>query len=182
MNIGYINPWPPRHTLEAQQARLKGDAYIEDRSGRVIDALIRSMRKGKVVMVVELGLLAPVTGRPSKRREALAERVEAIRQRGGHIMELATGHNTKTGQLPRMMIRASEFIATSGRVGGRREGAGRPGVELTPQERELAAGLWGNRRFGNDMERLSAIHKRIGKKLKRGWCWRYFGSPSGRTE
>lgn len=178
----YINPYPPRYSQQAQEALLKGDVYIEDRKGKKIDGLIRSVRKGSVVHLVELGLLAPVHGNPRKRRAVLAERVEAIRGRNGHIVEVATGHSSRYGQLPRMMIRAAEFIATSGRSSGNRDRPGRPGVELTAQERELAGALWTSRRFGNDEQRLAAIEKRIGKKLKRGWCWRYLGSPSGKTK
>ncbi len=173
----YINPFPPRFSQQAQEAQLGGDIYIEDKKGRQIDGLIRSVRKGSVVHVVELGLLAPITGNPRKRRAVLAQRVEAIRDRGGQIVEVATGHKSPR-QLPRMMIRAAEFIATSGRSSGNRDRPGRPGVELTAQEREIVEGLWTSRRFVNDAQRIEAIEKRIGKKLKRGWLWRYIGSPT----
>jgi hypothetical protein len=122
--------------------------------------------------------LAPVIGNPRKRRAILAERIEAIRGRGGHILEVATSHSSRNGQLPRMIIRAAEFIATSGRSSGNRDRPGRPGVQLTAQEREIVEGLWTSRRFANDMQRIDAIEKRIGKKLKRGWLWRYIGSPT----
>jgi hypothetical protein len=39
-------------------------------------------------------------------------------------------------------------------------------------------GLWTSRRFINDVQRLEAIEKRTGKKLTRGWLWRYIGSPT----
>ncbi len=147
----------------------------------MIDAMILSIRKGKTVEVLELGLLAPVIGRPAKRRAAMAARVEAIRKRGGHIVEVETGHRSRNGQLPRMMVRGSDFIAMSGRMGNKRGRAGRPGVALSDNEREIAMGIWTRKCFENDAQRLAAIERRLGKKLKRGWCWRYFGSPSGRT-
>ena len=175
----YCNPYPPRHSQAAQEAKLTGEVYVEDKTGRVIDALIRSVRKGTVVEVVEVGLLAPVKGRPSKRRNLMAERFEAIRHRGGIIVELATGHRS-VGKCARMILRGSEFIATSGRAGNKRGRSGHPGIVLTPHEREAVAGIWTSRRYANDDERLTAIEKRIGKRLKRGWCWTHFGSPSGR--
>ncbi len=179
----YCNPYPPRFSQAVQEARLSGDIYVEDKSGKVIDGLIMSIRKrGTIVQVLELGLLAPTFGKPRKRRTILTQRIEAILEKGAHIEEVATGHRSRYRQLPRMMIHAYEFIATSGRSSGNYDRPGRPGVVLTAQERELALALWTNRRYGNDVERITAIERRLGKKLKRGWLWHRFGSPTGRSD
>ena len=159
---------------------MTGEIYTEDRKGTVIDALIKSLRKGDVIQVLEMGLLAPTVGRPSTRREALADRVERIKARGASILEVSTGHTSRNGHLPRMMLRASEFIAHSGRV-RKSDKVGRRKLEdvleLTADQLERAEALWRSRKFSTDDERLNAIEARIGVKLKRGWCWGRWKSP-----
>ena len=171
----YCNPHP---RYREQESRLTGEIYTEDRKGTVIDALIKSLRKGDVIQVLEMGLLAPTVGRPTTRREALADRVERIKARGASILEVSTGHTSRNGHLPRMMLRASEFIAHSGRV-RKSDRAGRPKIAITPEQDELGEGLWRSRRFKTDKERLAAVNKRLGivPLLKRGWCWSRWGSP-----
>lgn len=176
----YCNPWPPRHSQQAQEAKLGGEVYVEDRTGRLIDALIHSVRKGTIVEVVEVGLLAPVKGSPRKRKALMAERVDAIKAKGGVIREVETGHQSNKGQCAKMIVRGAEFIANSGRAGGKQDNAGRPGIKLTPHERAVAEGIWTSRRYGNDDARIIEIEKRVGKRLKRGWLWTHFGSPNGR--
>ena len=173
----YCNPYPPRHSQAAQEAKLTGEIYVEDKTGKIIDALIRSVRKGTVVEVTEVGLLAPVKGRPSKRRELMAERFEAIRHRGGIIREIVTGEASNTGRYAKMILRGSEFIAKSGRAGGKRGKAGQPSIEVTPHEIAIMEGIWSSRRYNNDDERMVAIEKRTGRKFKRTWIWNKLGSP-----
>lgn len=175
----YNNPWKPRFSEQNQAAQLTGESYIENKTGKVIDALIRSIRKGTIVEVVEIGLLAPVNSSPAKRRKIMAERVEEIKERGGIILEKATGHRSDKGQLPRMMIRGSEFIASSGRVKNKCGRAGQPAITTTPHEDDIIDGIWHSRHYKNDKERLVAIEKRTGRKFKRTWLWNKCGSPSG---
>ena len=56
---------------------------------------------------------------------------------------------------------------------------GRPRLELTREQAEMAEALWRSRRFKTDKERLAAVNKRLGivPLLKRGWCWSRWGSP-----
>lgn len=164
----------------AQRNRLTGELYVEDKSGTVIDALIRSVRRGTVVEVVEVGLLAPIKGKPAKRRALMVDRVERIKKRGGSIIETETGSDTRKGHLPRMMVRGAEFVATSGRMGGKRGKAGQPAIVTTPHEDEIIGGIWHSRRYGNDDERIAAIQKRTGRKFKRSWLWGKYGSPHKR--
>lgn len=175
----YCNPWPPRFSEQAQAARLTGEVYVENKTGEVIDALIRSVRKGTVVEVVEVGLLAPIKGRPAKRRQLMADRFERIKKRGGSIIEVETGLDSRKGHTPRMMVRGAEFIATSGRMAGKRGRAGRTAIEIDPHMDDVIDGLWRSRRYKNDAKRLAAIEKRTGRKFKRSWLWGRYGSPSG---
>ncbi len=179
----YVNPFPPRFSADAQRAKLTGELYIEDRYGKQFDALLASVRKGSVVEVVELFLLAPTHFRPQKRRRLLAERAEAIAARGGSIREAASGWDTKKGHLPRMFVRAHEQIASTGRAGIGKAKSGRPVKwELTNHDREIIEMIWQSRRYKNDDERVVAVHKRTGKKLSRTWLYLHFGSPHGRPQ
>ena len=166
---------------DTQLAKLTGEPYVEDRKGQVIEGLIRSVRKGTIVEVVELGLLAPgkTTAKigPAKKRKMLADRVERIMEKGGIIVEVRTDLRSDK-HLPRMMVRASEFIATSGRAESQHS-RGNP-ILLAPAEFEKAKMVWRSREHKNDKERVVAIEAAIGRKLKRSWCWQQWGSPSGR--
>jgi hypothetical protein len=179
----YCNPWKPRFTKESQLEKLSGEIYTEDKTGAVIDALIHSVRKGSIVEVVELGLLAPIPGKsitPQKRRKLLADRVERIKARGGSIRELATGSDSKKGHLPRMLMRAAEFISNSGRAEAKQGTPGRPGIKLTPEQDEKGQLIWQNRRYENDAQRVAALKRGLKMDLKPGWCWRRWGSPHGK--
>ena len=174
---GYVNPATPGLAESSQREGMTGEIYVEDRHGTVIDRLIQSIRKGTVIQVRELYCLAPTARRPQYRRRLLAERIEAVRSRGGFIVELATGYKTTNGRLPTMLLRAYEAIATKGRHRVR-DRTGRPVKhELTKHEREVAEGIWRSRRYRNDDQRVTAIEKNIGKKIKRGWLRTHFGSP-----
>lgn len=180
----YCNPWNPRFTRESQLAQLHGEVYEEDKTGKVVDALIQSVRKGTIVEVVELGLLAPVPKKggsltPLKRRKLLAERVEKIKARGGIIRELATGWQSNKGKLASMLLRAFEFIVNSGRAEAKQGKPGRPRVPMTDAQREKAALVWASRKHKNDAERVAAIKKAIGISLTPSWCWRHLKSPHG---
>ena len=144
-------------------AKLTGVVYTEDKTGKQIDALIKSVRKGSIVEVTEVGLLAPVKGGPAKRRKLMAERFELIRERGGIIVELASGQRS-IGKCASMILRGSEFIAKSGQMGNKKGRAGQPKIEVTAHE-----------------ERMVAIEKRTGRKFKRTWLWNRYRSPGGQV-
>ena len=177
---GYVNPYAPGLAESSQREGMMGEIYTETRRGNVVDKLIQSVRKGSLIQVWELYCLAPSDRRPQYRRRLLVERIEAIKHRGGHIVELATGHKTTNGRLPTMLMRAYEAIATKGRHRPR-DRMGRPVKhDLSKHEREVVEGIWRSRRYKNDDERVIAIEKRIGKRLKRGWLRTHLGSPHGR--
>jgi len=176
----YVNPFVPGRTETGQKAAVSGEVYIEDRSGKQIDALIRSVRKGSVVEVEELYCLAPGKGRADKRRRVMVERIETIKARGARIREAETGL-----QLPGkgiwMLMRAYEQIATSGRA-RKRDVEGRPPHPWTPHELGVMEAVWFSRRYKNDDERLTAIEQRIGKRPGRTWLRNKLGSPHKRAE
>ncbi len=101
---GYINPFLPGTTETGQREGMSStELYIEDRRGKIIDAMIRSVRKGTLVEVMELYCLAPAVGRADKRRRILTERIEQIKERGGTIRETRTGFVSK-GRMARMTL------------------------------------------------------------------------------
>jgi hypothetical protein len=70
----YINPGPKgsRFTANWQAEFLPdGETYTEDKTGKMIEALIGSVRPGSTVRVRRLFCLAPWRGSPRKRREAV---------------------------------------------------------------------------------------------------------------
>ena len=174
---GYVNPLAPGLTETGQREGMTGEVYVEDRRGHVIEALIKSIRKGTVLQVRELYYLAPGHFRPQQRRRLLTERVEAIKERGGSILELATGYSSKKGHLARMLMTAYEQIATSGRA-RRRDKTGRPAREWTAHELEVMQAIWNSRRYSNDDKRVTAIKANIGKAPSRSWLRLKFGGTS----
>lgn len=176
---GYVNPYVPGGlTPETQQSGMIGEVYIEDRKGKQIDALLRSVREGTVVQVPELFYLAPGLGRPQTRRRILSERIEAIKANGGRLLE--TQIIGPPRRLPSMLMRAYEQIATSGRARKHNRPGRQPKWVFTKVELEIMKGLWCSRGLQNDAHRTYAIQQRIGKPITRAWLRRAFGSPHGR--
>ena len=176
---GFVNPFTRGETESGQREGMTPEAeiYVEDRFDRVAAKLIASIRRGSIIEVKELHCLAPGNFRPQKRRRLLAERVEAIKSQGGSVREWATRHSSKNGRLPSMMLRAYEQIASSGRA-RKRDRTGRPiKHELTNEQETVGKGIWHSRRYTNDYQREVAVHKNIGKRIKRGWMRTHWGSP-----
>jgi hypothetical protein len=177
----YVNPGPKgsRFTANWQAEFLPdGETYIENKTGSVVEALIDSVRPGSVVRVRRLFCLGPWKGSPRKRREAVATRVQAIRDRKGHVLEAETGLTTKErGGCAKMLMTAYEDIATAGRAVAKGR-TGRPPVyEFTDTEWEIIGGIWANRKYANDGARMTAIEKRLGKCPGRTTLRNKFGSP-----
>lgn len=177
----YNNPFPPSFSEAGQAERLTGVVYTEGKAGEDFAALLRSVRKGTIVEVVDGFLLAPVTGKPAKRRQALLDRIDAVKAKGGILHEVTTGHRSNNrSQCNRMLLRAYEMIATSGR--GRKSAAngrlskGRPGKNYEPDQLELMERIWFSRRYKTRDEAINAIRAK-GIKVKRGWLYNRFGSP-----
>ena len=177
----YINPGPKgsRFTANWQAEFLPdGETYTEDKAGKMIEALIGSVRPGSIVRVRRLFCLAPWKGSPRKRREAVANRVQAIRDRKGHILEAETGlSSNERGGCAKMLMGAYEDIATAGRAVAKGR-TGRPTkYEFTEAEWEVIGGIWTSRKYANDGARLAAIEKRLGKVPGRTLLRNKLGSP-----
>ena len=172
---GYVNPHVPGALSEqGQRAGMTGEVYVEDRRGRQIAAILRSVRKGTVVQVAELFYLAPATGDPRVRRRVLGERIDEIEDRGGKIQELRDPLRRS-----RALLRAYERIASSGRA-RKHDRTGRPVTwTFTKAEREVIEGLWTSRKYKTDAERTLAVQRRTGKPINRAWLRRHLGSPHG---
>jgi hypothetical protein len=173
----FCNEFKPSYSAAWQRERLTGEVY-ED-----WDALLKSMRPGSIVEVVDGFLLAPVTGKPAKRRDALLERVDAVKAKKGILHEVATGHRSNNrAECNRMLMRAYEMIATSGR--GRKSAAngrlsksgGRPTHrdKYTDAQWASMGKIWDSRKYDTAELALAAIHA-LGIKVKRGYMYTHFG-------
>lgn len=177
---GYVNPDVPGESRAGQESGMSPDAeiYVEDKTGLVINVLIKSIRKGSIVEVKELHCLAPAKGTPRKRRQCLGERVEKINKAGGIIREWLTGFVSK-GNLSKMTLHASEQIASSGRARKRLMPGRAP---VFPTEGPVYEGyglLWNSRAYSNDFERITAIEAKYGVAPGRTWLRSKFGQPGG---
>ena len=79
----WCNPLPPNYGERGQRERLTGEIYQPDKYGNGREALVSSVRRGSIVEVVELFLLAKVTGRADGRRRDLLKVMDEIEEKGG---------------------------------------------------------------------------------------------------
>ena len=154
------------------------EVYVEDKSGLIIDALLKSLRKGSIVEVKELHCLAPAKGTPTKRRRALADRVEAISKAGAAIREWSTGMVSK-GNLAKMTLHASEQIASSGRARKRSMPGRSPVFPTEGSVFEDYRAIWHSKLYANDFERITAIEAKHGVSPGRSWLRSKFNAPGG---
>ncbi len=174
----YVNPHP-RYAAAGQMERLSdGEMYVEDKTGKVIDAAIASVRESlrSVIQVDELFLLAPVIGTPGKRRKLLAERVDAIKERGGIVREKSSGVESCQAGFTKALMRASDMIANSGRGQAGRTKSGRPSRELTKEQKEAVERIWTSRRYQTRTEAIAAIHA-LGIRVSKTYLYGTFGIP-----
>jgi hypothetical protein len=183
---GYVNPFTPGQTEAGQRLVMPTGAeiYVEDRTGKVIDKLIASVRRSSVVAVKDMDCLAPVQFNSQKRRRLLSERVDTIKVSGGLILELSTGRRSNKGQLAQMLATAYERIRNSGRG---RKSAGNGSISVGAPRRYPRSGYeygvmeaqYYSRRNKNMNERRMAMKKQIGYAPSRGWLMARLGSPDG---
>ena len=174
----YVNPHP-HFAAAGQMERLSdGETYVEDKSGKIIDAVIASVRRDRrsIVQVDELFLLAPVIGTPNKRRRALAERIEAIKAAGGVVRERSSGLQCGQAGFSRAIVRATEMISNSGRGQAGRTKSGRPSRELTKEQKEAVERIWTSRRYQTRTEAIAAIHA-LGIRVSKTYLYGTFGIP-----
>lgn len=172
----YINPHP-RYSLTIQTATAKGGAiYVEDRTGKVFDRLLRSLRRGDVVGVYRPFLLAPIKGRPKTRRTKWLARYGAIKAKGGKVVWIAQPDINST----HLAMVAYEEIASSGRGAAGREKSGRPPIAYTPEQLIIMEREWHSKKHKTRAGALKAIQS-YGIKVKRGYLYSKFPVRRGKT-
>lgn len=159
---------------------LECEHYTEDRAGKQIDALIRSLRPGSVVVVRRLFCLAPWIGTPTVRKHAMAKRMDLIKAAGASVMESETQRRSDEGSCAQMIVDGVADIASAGRAGAKGK-RGNP-IELTPDQLRMAELIWRSREYANTPARLAAIAGAVGRKVGHTWCWNRWGSPHAQAE
>lgn len=172
----------PRLSEATQKGLLTGELY----GPKERDALIQSVRRGSLVEVVELYLLANASGRTDSRKRDLLKTWDAIEKRGGAVIEQSTGRRSNNAKEAReMQAQAFEQLSRSGKgQKSARNGAlskGRMPWNPTPEVRRVCEAEWFSRKYENDDERLAAIQAKVGKKdaPRRSTLHKYLGSPHG---
>jgi hypothetical protein len=179
----YINPQPKGKFTAAWQAEYlpDGETYTEDKSGRVIDAVLRSVREGAIVRVRRLFCLAPWVGTPRKRRRRMAELVDAIKERGGAVLEAETQLRSDVkGQCAQMLMGGYEDVATAGR-GVAKGRTGRPAREFSKEQLEAMQRIWFSRRYRTRNEAVVALQA-LGIRASSAWLYQKFGPPDRKAE
>jgi len=163
----------------AQLAALTGEIYyFKDRK-----ELIRSIRPGTIIEVIEAYLLATDGGRSDSRKRDWLKTVDEIEDKGGIIIETRTGlRSDKPKEWRQVQAMAFEQIARSGK--GRNSSAngalskGAPRWNPTPEQLDVAERQWFSRKHKTDDERMAAIQDKLGKAApSRTTMRKYFGSP-----
>ncbi len=172
---GYINTFLPGAPSEAvQRAGMTGEVYVENRTGKIAEKFLRSIRRGTMVELWELFILAPNSRRSDVRRRVLADRTDTVFAKGGTIRETSTGKSAKRAST-RMSMHAYEQLAYSGRA-RKRDAEGRP--QVWPRSGPMYEGMkaiYLSRRNTNDNQRMTAIKKEYGKSPSRVWLRQQFG-------
>ena len=181
----WVNP-RPGWSREAQLERLTGEVYeagSKDHGAKARKELIKSIRRGDVVEVCEIYLLALDTGRSDKQRRDMLATVDAIEDRGGIVVELSTGFRSNVRrEWAKMQAEAFYRLALGGKgrrsaANGRRSKGRPPKFDLTPEQDRAAKAAWFDGRLKNDDQRCAKIQKVTGLKLKRGYLRTRYGSP-----
>lgn len=184
---GYIRPLP-RYTRAAQEAALSllcGVIYVEGEGSETLDEAVRSLRRGDVLVVQHMHLLAePKRTTADKPRASLWSAIEAIETKGASILEADTGRSSLVrGQRDGMIADAIETLTRSGRALSRRKAqangrkGGRPPIEWTEAQIEQARRAWFDLRHPTNAAALRASPK--------GWTmarsYRTFGASGRKT-
>lgn len=171
----YCNP-QPRLSASAQEARLTGEVYTENKRGTAFTALFKSLRPGDVVEVLDLYVLPPATLKTFRRRRVLTERVEAIAAAGAVLVELSTGDRSDKGHTPRMMMRAYEMIGKAGQGYTGTGRKGRPPKQRSVEELRIMEFEWVNKCNKTIDDALLAMTNRGIKRHNQAELYRRFGS------
>ena len=175
--------WNPNPRLgeAAQKEHLTGTLYGPTER----KDLIRSMRVGSIVEVVELYLLAGANLKAGARKKDLIAVIAEIQDKPkfGIILEASTGRRSDNPKEWReMLAQAFEQIARSGKVrksalnGALSQGA--PKWTPTKEQDAVIDKEWFRRTNTTDNERMAAIQEKLGKLApSRTTIRKYYGSP-----
>jgi hypothetical protein len=160
---GYVRPLP-RPTAGGQEAGLlahgvaEAKIYVEGRGAETLDGMIRSLRRGEVVAVMRLHVLAPPRLRTADRpRRALWAAIQAIEARGASIFEVESGRSTATkSERDDMIADAIEALTHAGRAPRKRDSSGRPPKVFTPDQVEAARAAWFDLRHRTNADAIRA--------------------------
>lgn len=178
---GYVRPLA-RLTVAGQVEALnrfgivRERIYVEGAGPESLEAMTRALRKGEAVAVVRLHILAPPKLRTIDRpRRELWAAIQAIEAKGAHIIEVDSGRSTSSkSERDDMIADAIEALTHAGRSPRRRDGAGRPPMDVD-DTKEAARVVWFSREY-----RTNADAIRAGPAKWKEWrYYRNFG-PSGR--
>lgn len=157
----YIRPLP-RLTEAGQRKKVAGCAAVYVEGQQTLEECIASLRRGSVVVVVWLHVLAPQrTTTTVKPRAELWAAIRAIEARGATIFEVETGRSSAHPSDRDAMIQdAIEHITSAGRAAasktnGRRS-PGRAPDKIDPAEREAALAVWHDVRITSDGRAMAA--------------------------
>ena len=172
----YLNPMKPSWGEAGQREKLTGEIYTTEQR----EALLRSLRPGSIVEVVETFLLAKTTGRSDARKRDLLEVVDRIEESGALIKELSTGMmSNSTKHWRQMQARAFALIVSSARgknsATNGRYSKGRPRKEYLPEQQAFISQIWFSRKYKTVVERMSVLASK-GIRVKRNWLYRYLGT------
>lgn len=174
----YVNPQPHgKFTADWQLAFLPdGETYTENKTGEVVNDMIRSVRKGTIIRIRRLFCLGPWNGTPQQRRKEIARRVDAIEEHGGIVLEAELQRRTDVrGQRSQMLMGAYDDIATVGRAVGYNK-MGRPGQEFSTEQLDAMRQIWFSRQYRTRNEATAAIQS-LGIKTSRTRLYGLFGMP-----
>ena len=164
----YVNAHP-RYSERVQRTALEvygGTTYVENRTGKVVDRLIESVRKGSTVRVYRAFLLAPVRGRTKTRRNKWADRLYRIKAAGGKLEAL---DNPGIGGA-KLAMAAYEEIGMSGRGAPGQRKSGRPPIAYTPDQLVIIEREWNSKKHKTRAGALQAIRS-YGIDVKLTWLY-----------
>ena len=178
----WCHPLPPTWGEQMQRQRLTGEVYAPDRKRDSRAALVRSVRQGSIVEVLDAFLLAIAVGRADVRYRDLVNVMDEIEERGGSIRELSTGDETPRHRR-RMRERARRMIGDHNKG---RQSAGNGKLSTgAPQkwprsgpEHEIMEAQFHSRKNQNDNERMVAIKQKLGYCPSRVWLRQQFGKTT----
>ena len=174
----YVNPHPScSEQVQRQAIGPGGVVYVEDKTGAIVDAIIRSVRNGSTIRVMWLFNLAPIFGSPRGKRAAVAARVTEIHRRGGSVLEMATGQHSDK-HLAAMVMRASEMVGNHARGAAGKAKRGRPKLFRAPEELRTMKAEWHSRKNATIEDAIAVMENEHHIETNKNELYRLFG-PRG---